>query len=418
MSSPLFVYLQRPDNGQWVTVGRYSLDANIRQGRFCYSPRYLEAGFQWSIDPVNLPLIKTQEFLAHRYGGLHDVLRDAAPDSWGKAVIAHALGFDGLRSDKTELQYLLLSGNADRFGALAVGHHRKPSVAALNAPRMAQLTDLVLELKAIAAHAPAHHAGLRKRLFGTPSLGGARPKATVRDQDKYWLVKPALFGDVLDIPRLEYASAVWMHASGLRASPCEVDVVTSDVSSGISVLRVLRFDRSGQQRLMTVSAASLLETSYPSASGAEASRWSYPMLAQSLRRIGCPPTDLLELYQRMIFNAVVGNDDDHPRNHAVLWQQDERRWRLSPAYDVVPNPTETPAHLSMQLCLGSRQISRANLLQDARHFGLSPSVAQQHLDDFLLRMQTAFAEHAQRFDTTARSMMALRLRENTSRLSA
>jgi serine/threonine-protein kinase HipA len=418
MSSPLYVYLQRPDNGQWVTVGRYSRDANTRQGRFRYSPRYLESGFQWAIDPVNLPLIADQEFLAHRYGGLHDVLRDAAPDSWGKAVIAHARGFDSLRSDKTELQYLLLSGNADRFGALAVGQHRTPSVAALNAPRLAQLGDLVLELKAIAAHAPAHHAGLRKRLFGTPSLGGARPKATVRDQDKYWLIKPALFGDALDIPRLEYATAVWMHASGLHASPCEVDAVASGANSEISVLRVLRFDRTGQQRLMTVSAASLLETSYPGASGAEASRWSYPLLAQTLRRIGCPPDDLLELYRRMVFNAVVGNDDDHPRNHAVLWRQSERRWRLSPAYDVVPNPTEAPSHLSMQLCLGSRQISRANLLQDSLYFGLNLDAAQQQLDVFLRRMEVAFAEHAHRFEPIARSMMTDRLRENITLLSA
>jgi serine/threonine-protein kinase HipA len=414
MNAPLFVYLQRPDNGQWVTVGRYLFDASTRQGRFRYSPRYLEAGFQWSIDPVNLPLIADQEFLAHRYGGLHDVLRDAAPDSWGKAVIAHARGFDHLRSDKSELQYLMLSGNADRFGALAVGQHKKPSVAALNAPRMAQLSDLVLELKAIAAHAPAHHAGLRKRLFGTPSLGGARPKATVRDGEKYWLVKPALIGDALDTPRLEYATAVWMHASGLRASPCEVDVVAPN----ISVLRVLRFDRSGQQRLMTVSAASLLETSYPSASPAESARWSYPLLAQTLRRIGCPPSDLIELYQRMIFNAVVGNDDDHPRNHAVLWQQSERRWRFSPAYDVVPNPTETPKHLSMQLRLGSQQISRANLLQDAGHFGLSASAAQQQLDDFLTRMRAAFNEHAHRFEPIARQVITFRLKENLAHLSA
>ena len=84
ISKPLFVYLQRPDTGEWVTVGRYLVNA-AGVGMFRYAPGYVEAGHAWSIDPVNLPFSPDQEIVAPRYGGLHDVLRDASPDAWGQA---------------------------------------------------------------------------------------------------------------------------------------------------------------------------------------------------------------------------------------------------------------------------------------------------------------------------------------------
>lgn len=85
-----------------------------------------------------------------------------------------------------------------------------------------------------------------------------------------------------------------------------------------------------------MSGASLLETEYPSGKsvvGQNHSRWSYPLLAQAMRRIGVPISDLNELFGRMLFNALCGNDDDHPRNYAVIWMEAERKWRLSPAFD-------------------------------------------------------------------------------------
>lgn len=75
ISKPLFVYLQRPDTADWVTVGRYR-QGDDGAGRFRYAPSYLDASFPWSIDPVNVPLVSgITEHLAYRYHGLHDVLR-------------------------------------------------------------------------------------------------------------------------------------------------------------------------------------------------------------------------------------------------------------------------------------------------------------------------------------------------------
>ena len=73
---PLYVYLQRPDTHEWVTVGKWAKKADETFGTFVYAPSYLEAAHPWAIDPANLPLIADTTYLAHRYQGLHDVLRD------------------------------------------------------------------------------------------------------------------------------------------------------------------------------------------------------------------------------------------------------------------------------------------------------------------------------------------------------
>ena len=421
MSRPLYVYLQRPDTGEWITVGRYLLthDGPKTTGSFRYAPSYFAAGHAWSIDPINLPLLANTEFAAPRYDGLPDALRDACPDAWGKALIERT---HGVPSSAHESRYLLLAGNADRWGALAVGVHKKPSIAALSAPRLAQLPDLVLELHAIAQRQPAKHAALRKRLLGTPSLGGARPKATVVEirangEQDFWLVKPVLLGDAADIPQLEHACSLWARAAGLFAAPTVYEVVGDSGASQISVLRVLRFDRVGGRRLMTLSAASLLQAEYPAATKEQTARWSYPRLAEELKRMGAPIEDRQELFARMVFNAVIGNDDDHPRNHAVIWQQAYKRWRLSPSFDVVPSLDDTPKQLSMQLALGRRDISRESILMDALRFGFATQAdAGDCLNRLLERIEKGFDEVRDLLDAPIQVMMAARLQSNLALL--
>ena len=190
------------------------------------------------------------------------------------------------------------------------------------------------------------------------------------------------------------------------------------MGDGLSVLRVLRFDREGERRLMAISAASLLGTEYPGGP-LETARWSYPRLAEELKRIGAPPQDLLELFNRMVFNAVVGNDDDHPRNHAAIYRPSEQRWRLAPAFDVVPNPDEHPKSLAMQLSLGRFDISREAALAGAVRFSFdNPDVAAIHLDTQLARMAAAFEQVAHRLTPELKTLMADRLRFNLQALSA
>jgi hypothetical protein len=161
ISKPLYVYLQRPDNGDWVTVGRYLAGPAAGSGKFRYAPSYVEAGLTWAIDPVNLPFRPEEDRPASRYNGLHDVLRDACPDAWGQALLRRE---HNLPEGADMARYLLLAGNTDRWGALAIGTRPAPPVAQLSTPKLLQLPLLVRELAAMSEQRPAVDRRLRRRL--------------------------------------------------------------------------------------------------------------------------------------------------------------------------------------------------------------------------------------------------------------
>jgi len=399
-SKPLFVYLQRPDTGDWITVGRY-LQGDDGAGRFRYAPSYLDASLPWSIDPINVPLVSgVTEHLAYRYHGLHDVLRDTCPDSWGRLLLQREFQ---LSENAHDIDYLRLARNGDRWGALAVGTSRRPSVDLLRSPKLLQLESLSEELLAIYERRPPVDARMRKMLMTTPSMGGARPKGTLRDGEEYWLVKPLLPSDTADIPLLEHFALGWGAASGMRFARS----VHHRADSGLSTIRIHRFDRHGDRRSMAISAASLLSTEYPAGQRAD---WSYPQLAQALQQIGAPHKDRIELFERMVFNAIVGNDDDHPRNHAAIYDAEHSLWRLSPAFDVVPNPDGEPRALSMQLSHGRFDISRDAVLAEAWHFGFDTLAdAEIHLDSLLERIRTAFQTLEVELPDALRQLLSRRL---------
>ncbi|WP_275272387.1 type II toxin-antitoxin system HipA family toxin, partial [Limnobacter sp. P1] len=404
---PLYVYMQRPDTEQWLTVGAYWFDETSSLGRFKYAPSYEEAGHAWVIDPVNLIRqgIPGEVYIARRYQGLHDVLRDACPDSWGQAVLKKLHGLSG---NPSPLTYLKIASNADRWGALAVGSSPKPSVAALATPRLPKLDAVVSELQAMAARKPAVDARLRARLQQTPSLGGARPKATVQDlQGRYWLVKPVVPNDTANIPMLEHFAQSWGALCGMRFAETHYH----EEQSAHTTVRVLRFDRFKTQRTLCVSAASLLQIELPGDLGLDlANTPSYPRLAGQLRLIGAPIKDQVELFERMVFNALCGNDDDHARNHAVFYQHNEGCWRLSPAFDVVPNPDTTPTHLALGIARHEKRIAKDTVLKDSMQFGFeSRETAQLHLKQFLERVRAGFDGVQDLLEQPLRKMMKMRM---------
>jgi len=65
--------------------------------------------------------------------------------------------------------------------------------------------------------------------------------------------------------------------------------------------------------------------------------FSYAGIAEVLRPYGLDArADSHELYRRVVLNIMVGNVDDHLRNHAFLMLQ-PGQYRLSPAFDIVPH---------------------------------------------------------------------------------
>jgi serine/threonine-protein kinase HipA len=164
------------------------------------------------------------------------------------------------------------------------------------------------------------------------------------------------------------------------------------------VLLVRRFDRDphedGYTRARMLSALTLLRTGD---SHQDRERWSYLLLVEELRRISArPQDDARELFKRMVFNALISNTDDHPRNHAVLAPHLD--WRLSPAYDLVPFPAVSVERRDLALVAGDygRYANATNLLSQCARFLLSKDAATQIIDDLEAQVRSRWYAVARR----------------------
>jgi len=366
--------------GEWVTAGRVDVNRETGSvtsaaGQFRYAPSYVARPDALVLDPVGLTRLEAGLlYPVWRYGGLADVVRDACPDGWGRHMLQRA---GKLEPGATDFDVALASSNSDRWGAICLGAGKQPSVALTRQPRLARLDELLREIELLQRFEPAANVSLRKQLLERQSVGGARPKVTLRDGDTHWIAKPLERDDVRDIPALEHATLQLAATLGLTVALTRLE----RTSAGRSVALVRRFDREGEQRHLTISGASLMEIEYP---GRESG--CYVRLVNALRRIGCPQQDWQELWRRMVFNVLIGNDDDHPRNHAAIYKAAEGRWRLAPAFDLVPNVTERPRMQAMRVNGLTRQNDRETLLAAAPQFGLSREAA-----DGLIREMTGQA---------------------------
>src|SRR6185437_2047810 len=176
------------------------------------------------------------------------------------------------------------------------------------------------------------------------SLGGARPKNVVEDDEGLWIAKFPEKNDRWNNARVESAMLQLARECGLQT--CDTRVVSV---AGGDVLLVRRFDRvktkGGYYRHRFVSALTILDAGETTG---ERTRWSYLLLADELRRRSHRVAeDLRELFCRMVFNALISNTDDHPRNHGLI--EPRRDFELAPAYDLTPNSLSSPGHRDLAL---------------------------------------------------------------------
>ncbi len=340
----------------WAPAGRLSLtqERDVVASSFAYGTRYIERRDAFEIDPVSLGLADkarvrgTELFPAHQlpqFGGI----RDAAPDAWGRRVIEAQRRVPA--NSLTEADYLL-GGGSDRVGALDVRESldspvQAGAVSIRSLPYMLEAAERIeLGLPIPAALADVFGAG--------PSAGGARPKASVRDEaGVLWLAKFAAVGDTLD---MAWAESCTLQLAG-RCGLAVPEVKVMDIG-GKSVLLVRRFDRMSAN---ADAAAKPLEQRLPFISGLtlvacdefESRTKGYGHLAQAIREHVHPSqirANCEELFGRMVFNIFVSNDDDHLRNHGFLRHAQLPGWGLSPLYDVVPRPSiafERQLHLQV-----------------------------------------------------------------------
>jgi serine/threonine-protein kinase HipA len=373
-----FVYITLSGETESVTAGRFELTKDRRGnalGRFVYGKSYLARGNAVAIDPIELKL-SGDTYETARLNGVFGALRDAGPDYWGRRVIEKHAGAAQLG----ELDYLLNSAD-DRAGALGFGLNQQPP-----APRrkfnktieLAKLQEIAAALMLEEDVRTEEAAQVQDLMLIGTSMGGARPKAVVEDGEGLWIAKFNRPDDRWNNTRVERAMLE-------LAKTCGISVATSRVETigGKDVLLVKRFDREktdkGYQRARMISGLTLLRAE----EAAEMrDRWSYVLLAEELRRVvEEPKRDAPELFRRMVFNALISNIDDHPRNHAVIAK--DRDWKLSPAYDLTPSPViaQDRRDLAMDAGDNGRFANARNLLSQRARFLLDEQEAGTIVSD-------------------------------------
>lgn len=353
----------------------------LLQSTFRYGRRYAERRQAMALDPLTLslpglgvdaarePPLTTAGRLAE-FG----VIRDAAPDGWGRRVIENRLRRAGPLSESV---YLRQAG-FNRTGAL---DFRDTPKSPETRGAIAQPIDLghlqeAAERIEAGETIPVRH----EKIFdaGT-SMGGARPKVVVESDGRQWLAKFSLPSDAWAIPDVERATLLMASKAGLKVP----EVRPVDIGERRRALLIERFDRHrvGEHyaRRHFLSALTLLGRHE-----SESHHASYAEISQAIAThcaAPCVKADQAELFGRMVFNILVHNNDDHLRNHGFLFDAAVGGWRLAPLYDVVPAPSLAEERfLHLRVGEQGRLATLTNAMTRHGVFGLTRPQAVAHIE--------------------------------------
>ncbi len=269
---------------------------------------------------------------------------DALPDRWGRLLLnrrEQILAAEEKRPVRrlSSFDYLMGIDDFSRMGAFRFKERRDGGFincdSELRIPPHTDIKTLTAASMEIEESENRNHLPekrwLQQLVHPGTSLGGARPKAVVTNEDGHLCM--AKFPSRND----DYDVAIWEHHAHLLATECGIDAAaTKAIETGgrYHALLSRRFDRtSNGKRKHFASAMTLLGLT----DGCDSKTGNgyidiVDFILQNCRDV---EANLRQLYRRVAFNIVVGNSDDHFRNHGFLLTP--RGWTLSPAYDM--NPT-------------------------------------------------------------------------------
>ncbi len=311
----------------------------FRNGResmsFEYDRDWLNHPKRFSLDPA-LKLV-AGSFHAASDKPLFGAIDDSAPDRWGRLLMRRSERKNAEHEKRTaralkEIDFLLMVDDEGRQGALRFKKEEQgPFLTTYDKNHIPPLIS-VGKLLTAASHVMQDsdtEEDLRLLLAPGSSLGGARPKSSVRDKDGHLAIaKFPRKDDEINIIAWEAVALSLATKAGIQVPEWRIETVARQ-----QILLSRRFDRRKNIRIPFLSAMSVL--------GAKDNEMhSYLEIADTIRQMSASPKEDLEaLWRRIVFNVLISNVDDHLRNHAFLYCG-LSGWRLSPAYDLNPTPTD------------------------------------------------------------------------------
>lgn len=375
----VFVWTWLPGESEPVVAGAVD---RVGPGRldFTYARSYLANDNAISLYGPELPLRRgAQEPL----DGLTVAacLKDATPDSWGERVIGNRLGSG---DQELSIETYMLESGSNRLGAIDFQESSTEYRPRLDTASLDELYDAAEKVLAGEPLSPA----LGDALMNGTAIGGAHPKVLISDDSgTEHVAKLSVSTDVHPMIRAE-AVAIEL------ARRCGLDVPNARVISslGRDVLLIERFDRlPNRQRRHVVSGLTML--GFDALLGARYG--SYPEMLDVLREHDRLPTKVgRTLFERVVFNVAIGNNDDHARNHAAFW--DGESLALTPAFDLTPQvrSTDTSAQAMAIGRDGSRGSQFSVCVAAAADYGLSRPEAKEVVDHIVSTIEAEWPDAA------------------------
>lgn len=320
---------------------------------------------------------------------------DALPDRWGRILLnrrEQIAAADEKRPVKrlTSFDYLMGIDDASRMGGFRFTKTTDGEFINvdpnLRVPPLTSVRELIHAAHEIEESEEKQQLPAKKWLVQLlhpgASLGGARPKATVIDENGKLTV--AKFPSLKD----DYDVALWEHLCHVMGRKAGLNVAETRIINGENhhVLLSKRFDRNGKgKRIHFASALTLLGLE----DGDNASTgFGYPDIVDFIIRHGSNvEQNLEELYKRVAFYIIVGNSDDHFRNHGFLLTR--KGWKLSPAYDINPTLQENQ---SLLINRSTNESDLNILLESADDYMLSKDKAARIISEVKEAMKSWQAE--------------------------
>lgn len=374
----------------------FESDGRRQTSAFRYRSEWLERPGAFPIAPA-MPLADHPFYAAasreNPRSALPAAADDGAPDSWGRGLIRKTHG-----GALTELDYLLIASDITRQGALRYldAGGRPLSSTEPPIPRLTELRDLN---RLAGAEQDSLTAEEWERLLGSAgSLGGARPKANVLDDDGILsIAKFTTRNDTLPIERVEVATLLLARAAGIDAASARLELARSSTP----VALIERFDRRGAtpdaDRVPYLSARSFV--------GAETATGAfYTDIADALRAHAYNAAkEIEELFRRILFTILVSNNDNHLKNLGLL-HVERGLWRLAPAFDINPQP-HRQRHLETGISeLSGNAASIEAAIEAAPFFDIERDQARRMLGRMVSVIDTQWRGHSRAVGLTVRDI--------------
>lgn len=363
--------------GDNVLVGtlRSTVRGTKETSSFEYSKGWLQYDGNFALD-TELPLVAGQIYAKNKTFGAFE---DTAPDRWGRKLMLRneaRLAEQEKRPARTlnNIDYILGVNDFARQGAL---RFRDAGSDVFLTPSDSDFIPPLVRLPALLAAADSidsnrgNAAEFQLLLAPGSSLGGARPKASVINNDgKLCIAKFPKKDDDQNV-------VLWEGVALDLATQCGLNVPKWKLENVLNkpVLIIERFDRDGGTRIPFASAMTML-----GATDGDGFDYNYTDIADFLTREGANPNeDLPELWRRIVFSVMISNTDDHLRNHGFL--RTKTGWILSPLYDVNPNNHGTDS-LHTAISDNNYDATLANALAYKEYFRVDDAYAYQTIKHF------------------------------------